>query len=36
MLQTIAEEDKLPAIRAQVQPIYRQLGLIEEMPAVMK
>ena len=27
---------KLPAIRAQVQPIYRQLGLIEEMPSVVK
>jgi len=27
---------KLPAIREQVQPIYRQLGLIEEMPSVVK
>jgi MFS family permease len=27
---------KLPAIRAQVQPIYRQLGLIEEMPSTLK
>jgi MFS family permease len=27
---------KLPTIRAQVQPIYRQLGLIEEMPSAVK
>ena len=27
---------KLPVIREQVQPIYRQLGLIEEMPSELK
>ena len=27
---------KLPVIREQVQPIYRQLGLIEEMPSALK
>ena len=27
---------KLPVIRKQVQPIYRELGLIEEMPSALK
>lgn len=27
---------KLPVIREQVQPVYRQLGLIEEMPSALK